>query len=187
MDHQTNQEKHLPTVVPLGLEEIKLVRKKLKWQHKPFEIPKNLLKEWRKIGKKGFSLEKKWNKIYLKNKNQINKLFNHNFSKELKLEKFKSIKDLKPLATRKSSEKTLIRLTNKENALIGGSADLAGSNNTKTKTQKILEPGKFKGNYIHYGVREHAMGAIMNGLKLHSKFIPYGGTFLIFLIIVNQQ
>ena len=85
-----------------------------------------------------------------------------------------------PLATRKASEKTLIRLTAKENALIGGSADLAGSNNTKTKTQKILEPGKFKGNYIHYGVREHAMGAIMNGLKLHSKFIPYGGTFLIF-------
>ena len=165
---------------PLGLEEIKLVRKKLKWQHKPFEIPKSLLKEWREIGKKGFSLEKKWNKIYLKNKNQINKLFNHNFSKELKLEKFKSIKDLKPLATRKASEKTLIRLTNRENALIGGSADLAGSNNTKTKTQKILEPGMFKGNYIHYGVREHAMGAIMNGLKLHSKFIPYGGTFLIF-------
>ncbi len=165
---------------PLGFEEIKLVRKKLNWQHKPFEIPKSLLKEWREIGKKGFSLEKKWNKIYLKNKKRVNKLFNHNFSKELKLEKFNSIKDLKPLATRKASEKTLIRLTNRENALIGGSADLAGSNNTKTKTQKILEPGLFKGNYIHYGVREHAMGAIMNGLKLHSKFIPYGGTFLIF-------
>ena len=165
---------------PLGLEEIKLVRKKLNWQHKPFEIPKSLLKEWREIGKKGFSLEKKWNKIYLKNKNRVNKLFNYNFSKELKLEKFNSIRDLKPLATRKASEKTLIRLTNKENALIGGSADLAGSNNTKTKTQKILKPGLFKGNYIHYGVREHAMGAIMNGLKLHSKFIPYGGTFLIF-------
>ena len=165
---------------PLGLNEIELVRKKLQWIHKPFVIPKNLLKEWRKIGKKGLSLEKKWNKIYLKNKIKINQLFNQNFSKELKLEKIKSIKELSPLATRKASEKTLIRLTNKENALIGGSADLAGSNNTKTKTQKILEPGKFNGNYIHYGVREHAMGAIMNGLKLHSKFIPYGGTFLIF-------
>ena len=165
---------------PLGYDEVKLVRKKLRWPHKPFVIPKSLLKEWRKIGKKGFNLEKKWNKIYLKNKDKVNKLFNQNFSKELRLEKAKSIKELRPLATRKASEKTLIRLTNKENALIGGSADLAGSNNTKTKTQKILEPGMFKGNYIHYGVREHAMGAIMNGLKLHSRFIPYGGTFLIF-------
>ena len=165
---------------PLGLEEIELVRKKLQWKYKPFIIPKSLLKEWRKIGEKGLSIEKKWNKTFLKNKNKINRLFNNNFSKELKLEKAQSIKELIPLATRKASEKTLIRLTAKENALIGGSADLAGSNNTKTKTQSILEPGKFKGNYIHYGVREHAMGAIMNGLKLHSKFIPYGGTFLIF-------
>tara|TARA_B100001093_G_scaffold47817_1_gene40667 strand:+ start:333 stop:2285 length:1953 start_codon:yes stop_codon:yes gene_type:complete len=165
---------------PLGLNEIELVRKKLQWNYKPFVIPKNLLKEWRKIGEKGLFLEKKWNKIYLKNKYKINKLFNQNFSKGLKLEKIKSIKDLSPIASRKASEKILIRLTKKENALIGGSADLAGSNNTKTKTQKILEPEKFKGNYIHYGVREHAMGAIMNGLKLHSKFIPYGGTFLIF-------
>ena len=165
---------------PLGLEEIELVRKKLQWKHRPFIIPKNLLKEWRKIGEKGLLIEKKWNKTYFKNKNKINKLFNQNFSKELKLEKIQSIKELMPLATRKASEKTLIRLTTRENALIGGSADLAGSNNTKTKTQTILQPGKFKGNYIHYGVREHAMGAIMNGLKLHSKFIPYGGTFLIF-------
>ncbi len=165
---------------PLGLDEIKLVRKKLQWKYKPFEIPKNLLKEWRKIGDRGFSFEKNWNKIYFKNKKKINNLFNQNFSKELKLEKISSIKELKPLATRKASEKILIKLTSRENALIGGSADLAGSNNTKTKTQKILEPGKFKGNYIHYGVREHAMSSIMNGLKLHSKFIPYGGTFLIF-------
>ncbi|MBD1166848.1 transketolase [Pelagibacterales bacterium SAG-MED09] len=165
---------------PLGIDEIDLVRKKLQWTHKPFIIPKNLLKEWRKIGERGSALEKKWNKNYLKNKNKINKIFNQNFSKELRLEKIKSIKELIPLATRKASEKTLIRLTNKENALIGGSADLAGSNNTKTKTQKILEPERLKGNYIHYGVREHAMGAIMNGIKLHSKFIPYGGTFLIF-------
>ena len=66
------------------------------------------------------------------------------------------------------------------NNLIGGSADLAGSNNTKTKHHKIIKPGDFNGNYIHYGVREHAMSGIMNGLALHSNFIPYGGTFLIF-------
>ena len=66
------------------------------------------------------------------------------------------------------------------NTLIGGSADLAGSNNTKTKYHKIIIPSNYSGNYIHYGVREHAMCGIMNGLALHSKFIPYGGTFLIF-------
>jgi transketolase len=165
---------------PLGSDEISLVRKKLQWHHKAFDIPKDLLSQWRKIGQQGSVEEKKWNKIYQKNRTQINKIFNQNFSKEIKKEKLSATQDIKPLASRKASEKTLIALTLKENSLIGGSADLAGSNNTKTKTQKIIEPGKFDGNYIHYGVREHAMAAIMNGIALHSKFIPYGGTFLIF-------
>ena len=165
---------------PLGSDEINLVRKKLQWHHKAFDIPKDLLSQWRKIGQQGSIEEKKWNKIYQKNKTQINKIFNQNFSKEIKKEKLSSTQEIKPLASRKASEKTLIALTLKENSLIGGSADLAGSNNTKTKTQKIIEPGKFDGNYIHYGVREHAMAAMMNGIALHSKFIPYGGTFLIF-------
>jgi len=165
---------------PLGRDEINLVRKKLQWQHKPFDIPKELLSQWRKIGQQGSIKEKKWNKIYQKNKSQINKILNQNFSREIKKEKLNATQEIKPLASRKASEKTLIALTIKENSLIGGSADLAGSNNTKTKTQKIIEPGKFDGNYIHYGVREHAMAAMMNGIALHSKFIPYGGTFLIF-------
>ena len=165
---------------PLGSDEINLVRKKLQWHHKAFDIPKDLLSQWRKIGQQGSIEEKKWNKIYQKNRSQINKIFNQNFSKEIKKEKLSATQDIKPLASRKASEKTLIALTLKENSLIGGSADLAGSNNTKTKTQKIIEPGKFDGNYIHYGVREHAMAAMMNGIALHSKFIPYGGTFLIF-------
>jgi transketolase len=165
---------------PLGRDEINLVRKKLQWRHKPFDIPKELLSQWRKIGQKGSIKEKKWNKIYQKNKSQINKILNQNFSREIKKEKLNATQEIKPLASRKASEKTLIALTIKKNSLIGGSADLAGSNNTKTKTQKIIEPGKFDGNYIHYGVREHAMAAMMNGIALHSKFIPYGGTFLIF-------
>jgi transketolase len=165
---------------PLGSDEINLVRKKLQWHHKAFDIPKDLFSQWRKIGQQGSVEEKKWNKIYQKNRTQINKIFNQNFSKEIKKEKLSATQDIKPLASRKASEKTLIALTLKENSLIGGSADLAGSNNTKTKTQKIIEPGKFDGNYIHYGVREHAMAAMMNGIALHSKFIPYGGTFLIF-------
>ena len=80
----------------------------------------------------------------------------------------------------KRQELTLNALTQQNNNLIGGSADLAGSNNTKTKNQKIIKPGEYNSDYIHYGVREHAMCGIMNGIALHSKFIPYGGTFLIF-------
>ena len=165
---------------PLGLEEIKLVRDALNWNYKPFEIPDKILNEWKKIGKKGILLENKWKKTYKKKKGEIDKILKNNFSKVLKSEKLDAIKNLKSLATRKSSELTLNALTRVNNTLIGGSADLAGSNNTKTKYHKITKPGDFNSDYIHYGVREHAMSGIMNGLALHSKFIPYGGTFLIF-------
>ena len=165
---------------PLGLDEITLVRDALNWNYKPFEIPNKILKEWQKIGKKGQLLENKWNKIYKKKKSGIDKILKNSFSKVLKIEKQNAIKELKSLATRKSSEQTLNALTRENNTLIGGSADLAGSNNTKTKYQKIAKPGDFNSDYIHYGVREHAMSGIMNGLALHSNFIPYGGTFLIF-------
>ena len=165
---------------PLGIDEIKLVRKILDWKHKPFEIPKNILNEWKKIGNKGIKLEANWNRFYKRKKKNIDKLLKNKFSKTLKSEKQKSVKEIKSLATRKSSELTLNALTKENNTLIGGSADLAGSNNTKTKHHNIIKPGDFNGDYIHYGVREHAMCGIMNGLALHSKFIPYGGTFLIF-------
>ncbi|MDC0408337.1 transketolase [Candidatus Pelagibacter sp.] len=165
---------------PLGFEEIKLVRDVLNWNYKPFEIPNKILNEWKKIGNKGQKIESNWNKIYKKKKLIINNLLKNNFTKILKAEKQNTIKELKSLATRKSSELTLNALTSVTNNLIGGSADLAGSNNTKTKYHKIIKPGEFNGNYIHYGVREHAMSGIMNGLALHSNFIPYGGTFLIF-------
>ena len=165
---------------PLGTDEIKLVRKTLKWKFKPFEIPNNILNEWRKIGNKGTNLETKWNKVYRKKKSEISKSLKNNFSSSFKIEKRKAAKEIKSLASRKSSESTLSSLVKDSNTLIGGSADLTGSNNTKTKYHKIIKPDDFMGNYIHYGVREHAMCGIMNGLALHSKFIPYGGTFLIF-------
>ena len=165
---------------PLGIDEIKLVRKNLKWKFKPFEIPNNILNEWRKIGNKGTKLEAKWSRNYLKKKNEINKYLKNNFSSSIKVEKKNAVKEIKSLASRKSSESTLNSLVKNSKTLIGGSADLAGSNNTKTKYHKIIKPGDVTGNYIHYGVREHAMCGIMNGLALHSKFIPYGGTFLIF-------
>ena len=165
---------------PLGESEVKLVRKKLKWSYEPFEIPKNIIEEWRKIGSTGKIKENRWKKFYNKKKKEIDKIFSSNFSSIFKKEKRNAIQNLETLATRKSSEKILTALNKKKNMIIGGSADLAGSNNTKTKNHKTITKYNFKGNYIHYGVREHAMCGIMNGLSLHSKFIPYGGTFLIF-------
>ena len=165
---------------PLGKEEINLVRKKLKWKHEPFKIPEKILKEWREVGNKGIKEEMKWKKNYNKKKNVIEKTFSNKFENIFEIEKQKVIKNLETLATRKSSEKILTILTETNSNIIGGSADLSGSNNTKTNNHKIIKPGDFKGNYIHYGVREHAMCGIMNGLALHSSLIPYGGTFLIF-------
>tara|TARA_B100000809_G_scaffold21742_1_gene19083 strand:- start:831 stop:2624 length:1794 start_codon:yes stop_codon:yes gene_type:complete len=165
---------------PLGKEEINLVRKKLKWEHEPFKIPEKILKEWREVGNKGLKEEMKWKKNYNKKKNVIEKTFSNKFENIFEIEKQKVIKNLETLATRKSSEKILTILTETNSNIIGGSADLSGSNNTKTNNHKIIKPGDFKGNYIHYGVREHAMCGIMNGLALHSSLIPYGGTFLIF-------
>jgi len=165
---------------PLGVDEIKLVRKALNWKSKPFDIPNKILKDWRKIGQRGEILEKKWNKILKRKKIKFNQTLKNNFTTALKKEKENAIKEPKSLATRKCSEMTLSALTKQKNNLIGGSADLAGSNNTKTKNHKIIKPGDFTGDYIHYGVREHAMSGVMNGIALHSNLIPYGGTFLIF-------
>ena len=165
---------------PLGKEEIKLVRNQLDWKYEPFKIPNKILNEWKKIGNKGIKLEKNWNKSFKKERKKINKILKNNFSKALEIEKKNSFKESNSLASRKSSELVLSAINKDNNNLIGGSADLAGSNNTKTKYHKIIRPNDFAGNYIHYGVREHAMCGIMNGLALHSKFIPYGGTFLIF-------
>ena len=165
---------------PLGVDEIKLVRKALNWKSKPFDIPNKILKDWRKIGQRGEILEKKWNKALKRKKIKFNQTLKNNFTTVLKKEKENAIKEPKSLATRKCSEMTLNALTKQKNNLIGGSADLAGSNNTKTKNHKIIKPGDFTGDYIHYGVREHAMSGVMNGIALHSNLIPYGGTFLIF-------
>ena len=160
---------------PLGDEEIKLVRKKLNWRHSAFEIPKNLMNEWRSIGAKASKKAEKNKKDFSLEFNQNKDVINAAIDKT----KLDYLKSLQPIATRKCSEKFLEIISKLPN-LIGGSADLAGSNNTKTKNHKIIKSDDFSGNYIHYGVREHAMCGIMNGISLHSKLIPYGGTFLIF-------
>ena len=173
---------------PLGDEEIKLVRKKLKWNSKPFEIPQEILEAWREIGSKGEMMEKKWQELINKKNPKIKNNFDKNYlnsdlgSLESLIEKEKEkYFDSKPsLATRQCSMAAIESISAMLPQLIGGSADLSGSNNTKTNNSKIISSKNFDGNYIHYGVREHGMAAVMNGLALYGGLIPYGGTFLIF-------
>ena len=172
---------------PLGDDEITLVRKKLKWNASPFEIPKDILDEWRNIGKKGTNLENNWNKLLSKNskvKNSLEAMLSNknlnNLDKLISAEKNKYFNEKPAKATRECSSMTIESITPSLSELVGGSADLSGSNNTKTKNSKVISAKDFNGNYIHYGIREHGMAAAMNGLALYGGIIPYGGTFLIF-------
>ena len=172
---------------PLGDDEIALVRKKLKWNASPFEIPKDILDEWRNIGKKGTNLENNWNKLLSKNskiKNGLEAMLSNknlnNLDKLISAEKNKYFNEKPAKATRECSSMTIESITPSLSELVGGSADLSGSNNTKTKNSKVISAKDFNGNYIHYGIREHGMAAAMNGLALYGGIIPYGGTFLIF-------
>jgi transketolase len=173
---------------PLGDDEILLVRRKLRWNTEPFEIPQEILDEWKKIGDKGELLEKKWaeslNKKNTKIKLELEKTYINSDINELEKliekEKTKYFESKPSLATRQCSMSAIESITTILPQLIGGSADLSGSNNTKTNNSKIVSSKNFNGNYIHYGVREHGMAAVMNGLALYGGLIPYGGTFLIF-------
>ncbi len=173
---------------PLGDKEIALVRKKLKWNNQPFEVPQEILDEWRNIGNKGEQLENKWletvNKKNPKLKNELNsaneKLDLNGLENLIRQEKDKYFDSKPSLATRQCSMAAIEKISAFLPELIGGSADLSGSNNTKTNNSKIINSKNFNGNYIHYGVREHGMAAVMNGLALYGGIIPYGGTFLIF-------
>ena len=170
---------------PLGEQEVALVRKKLKWKNEPFIIPDDILKSWREIGLKGAKLEEEWiQKQKKKDKDNLNNfLKNKNFDNLEKIinDEKKRYFDLKPsMATRQCSASVIETVTKLMPEIIGGSADLSGSNNTKTAESKVISSKNFNGNYIHYGVREHGMAAAMNGLALYGGLIPYGGTFLIF-------
>ena len=173
---------------PLGDDEIKLVRKKLKWKHDTFEIPEKIIESWREIGIKGEKLEAEWNNILSKKNTKIQEEYERLKKGELPLELDKIIGDEKlkffqtkpKMATRQCSSYVINSLSSILPELIGGSADLSGSNNTKTEKSKVITAKNFAGNYIHYGVREHAMAGIMNGLALYGCLIPFGGTFLIF-------
>ena len=173
---------------PLGDDEIKLVRKKLKWKHEPFEIPEELMDSWREIGGKGKKLEEKWNNILGKKNTKIKEEYERLIKGELPVdldkilgdEKLKFFQTKPKMATRQCSSSVINSISDALPELIGGSADLSGSNNTKTEGSKVITSKNFSGNYIHYGVREHAMAGVMNGLALYGCLIPFGGTFLIF-------
>ena len=160
----------------------------MKWNHKPFEIPQEILDEWKKIGDKGVQLEKLWedtiNKKNPKIKSELEKNYVNSdlgsLEKVIEKEKAKYFETKPNLATRQCSMAAIESISTILPQLIGGSADLSGSNNTKTNNSKIINSKNFNGNYIHYGVREHGMAAVMNGLSLYGGIIPYGGTFLIF-------
>ena len=173
---------------PLGDDEVSLVRKKLKWKDEPFSIPNNILDEWREIGKKGKELEEKWKQTLDKKSNEIiselEKFSNgsefNELDKLINREKEKYYKSKPSMATRQCSSSVIESVSEILPQLIGGSADLSGSNNTKTNNSKVISSKNFKGNYVHYGVREHGMAATMNGLALYGGLVPFGGTFLIF-------
>ena len=171
---------------PLGEDEVKLTRKNLKWQHKPFEIPNDLLDGWRNFFKRNNEDIDDWKQVFNKISNTLDfkNYFSFTISNETKklIKEFKSkhFKDKTNCATRKASEKSIGILSNNIDNLIGGSADLTGSNNTKTNNMKAITKSDCSGRYIYYGIREHAMAGVMNGLSLHGGLRPYGGTFLVF-------
>ena len=171
---------------PLGDEEIKLTRKNLQWNSEKFQIPDHLLEQWRNFSKKNELIKNEWKKLNqeILVSQQYNEFFSNSISENAlkKINEFKKIhiKEKTKCATRKASELSLEVLSDLIDNLIGGSADLTGSNNTKTKNMLPISKDNFDGSYIHYGVREHGMASIMNGLALHGGIRPYGGTFLIF-------
>ena len=171
---------------PLGDEEITLTRKNLGWTESAFEIPKELLSQWRNFYLRNLKKKDEWleNNKNIFNSQSFKNIFNHNLDKNIieSIHKFKSkhIKENTSCATRKASELAIELFNDLLDNLIGGSADLTGSNNTKTKNMKVYNSLNYDGNYIYYGVREHAMVAIINGIALHGGLRPYGGSFLVF-------
>lgn len=172
---------------PLGAGEVANARKNLNWQFEPFEIPANLKQKWQEIGQKHSQTYLKWQEKYQQLpqniQQEIDFLLHKKFPSDFwqKLANYQQqAKQNEPQATRKSSWQVLEFLTANLPNLLAGSADLTESVLTKTSVSKSITPTDFSGNYLHYGVREHAMAAVMNGLALHSNFIPYAGTFLVF-------
>ncbi|MDF3072817.1 MAG: cbbT [Alphaproteobacteria bacterium] len=173
---------------PLGKDEVAGAREKLSWPHAAFEIPEAVLRAWRHAGGRGASIRAGWEKQLAEMPAEQRAEFVRRLRGELPREleatiaafKEKMRADKPNWATRKSSQEVLEAINPIVTETIGGSADLTGSNNTKTAGLKPITKADYSGRYIHYGIREHAMAAAMNGMALHGGVIPYGGTFLVF-------
>jgi transketolase len=173
---------------PLGADEIKAARAAYGWPYGPFEIPADVLDEWRAIGKRGSEERAAWNDRFAalstSRQGELERMWSGAAPKKLAgtiRALKKQISESRPkVATRRSSEMVLEVVNPVMPDTIGGSADLTGSNNTKTPDLGIFDPTNRKGRYVHYGIREHGMAAAMNGMVLHGGVRPYGGTFLTF-------
>jgi len=171
---------------PLGAEEIAATRQALHWSAVPFELPDDVARAWREAGRRHSARRKAWEAHAESSPQKAD--FDHWLSgvlpdqaaAEIARLKARLVQERPGWATRKSSQEALKVLTAAIPNLIGGSADLTGSNNTDTPSTPPLTAEDFSGRHIHWGVREHAMVAAMNGMALHDGVIPYGGTFLVF-------
>lgn len=168
---------------PLGADEFAALKENLGWTYAPFEIPNEIIASWRAAGQKSVTNYIEWQKHSEKNKeflDYINNKLPNNWDKELNELKEKAIKEQLNVATRKASQLSLEKIVKNIPQIVGGSADLAASNLTFVDGMKNVTANDYNANNIMYGIREHAMGAIMNGLSLHGGVIPYGGTFFVF-------
>ncbi len=168
---------------PLGKDEVKAARKELGLEDKDFFVPDDVLTAWRTAGKRGSIERAQWADRLDRDprKDEFLARLNGKVSGAwLRPYLDKLLQDLKPVATRKASEMALEAINAAIPATVGGSADLTGSNNTKTKGLEPLTSDNYAGRYIYYGIREFGMSAAMNGMALHGGVIPYGGTFLVF-------
>lgn len=171
---------------PLGEEEIAGTRDALGWPHAAFEIPQDILSAWREIGQRNTDIHAEWRSRLTAHDNAetfqraISGELPKDFSAAMTAYYKKLAEDQPKVATRKASQMALEVINTAVAETIGGSADLTGSNNTKTSTTHAIAPNDYSGRFIHYGIREHGMAAAMNGLALHGGVIPYSGTFLVF-------
>jgi len=171
---------------PLGSDEVAGMRRELGWDAEPFDIPEDILHAWRTVGRQGAALSAEWRERYQRHSQRG--AFDSAVAGEVPDAVWDCLRDFRQRAaaddskeaTRKASGRLLEELLQVWPSLLGGSADLTPSNNTQPKAATSLVSGDYAGRYIHYGVREHAMAAAMNGLALHGGVVPYGGTFLTF-------
>jgi len=173
---------------PLGDDEIAAARDFLGWPHAPFVVPENILGAWRDAGRRNQNLSTQWKDDFAALDQPIQDDFNRRLNKDMPTDLTEAVnaykKDLaenpKKVATRKASMMALEVINPIVQETIGGSADLTGSNLTKTADQAPITAADFSGRYMYYGVREFGMAAAMNGLALHGEYVPYGGTFMVF-------